>query len=72
MKDSKQQNWFVPYFLTFIMLDTFPPNRAPWFHYRNIIFEYITKLLNPLNAELNPIRHLLALVGATIFSTLAG
>ena len=28
--------------------------------------------VNPLNAELNTIRHLLALVGATIFSTLAG
>jgi hypothetical protein len=28
--------------------------------------------LNPLNAELNPIRHLLALVGATISSTIAG
>jgi hypothetical protein len=28
--------------------------------------------LKPLIAELNPIRHLLALVGATIFSTLAG
>jgi hypothetical protein len=27
---------------------------------------------NPLNAELNPIRHLLALVGAAILSTLAG
>jgi hypothetical protein len=28
--------------------------------------------INPLNAELNPIRHLLALVGAAILSTLAG
>ena len=28
--------------------------------------------LNPLNAELNPPRHLLELVGATIFSMLAG
>jgi len=27
---------------------------------------------NPLNAELNPIRTLLALFGLTIFSTLAG
>jgi hypothetical protein len=27
---------------------------------------------NPLNAELNPIRHLLALAGDTILSTLTG
>jgi hypothetical protein len=29
-------------------------------------------VFNPLNAKLNPIRHLLALAGATILSTLAG
>jgi len=28
--------------------------------------------LNPLKPELNPIRYLLALLGATIFSTLVG
>jgi hypothetical protein len=30
------------------------------------------KNINPLNAELNPIGHLLALVGARILFTLAG
>ena len=35
-------------------------------HYLLIIFarNFILRLLNPLNVELNPIRHLLALVGA--------
>jgi hypothetical protein len=29
-----------------------------------MVFQKNTKCFNPLNAELNPIRHLLALVGA--------
>ena len=39
----------------------------------NITKFHLLKIqFNPSYAELNPIRHLLALVGATIFSTLAG
>jgi hypothetical protein len=36
------------------------------------LFRMTRFVINPLNDELNPIRHLLALTGATILSTLAG
>ena len=42
------------------------------FHLQQFVFTLYAMNINPLNAELNPIRHLLALVGAAILSTLAG
>jgi hypothetical protein len=35
-----------------------------FYFYRYFVIFYFVKFLNPLNAELNPICHLLALVGA--------